>query len=90
MAINAQSKGPIDFSNPYDVWGFSIGIIGITLGGLIGGVVGTLSGYFIVQVGKKEMSKPMKIGLGSLISVVGIILYVILAAILVSVIDPAY
>jgi len=79
-----KKKEAIDFSNPYNWWGFGLILIGVLFGGALGGLTGGLCGYVIMAIGKKDMSNPKKIGINLLITIGGIFAYVTLASILLS------
>lgn len=82
--VEKKKKEPIDFSNPYNWWGFGIIIIGVVAGGALGGGMGALIGYAIMAIGKKNMSNAKKIGINILITIGGIFAYITLASIIMS------
>jgi hypothetical protein len=75
---------PIDFSNPYNWWGFGLLMIGVLFGGAIGGGTGAIVGYAIMAVGKKKMSHIKKIGICLLITIGGVFVFFTLASIIMS------
>ena len=75
----------IDLKNPFHWWGFILVIVGVTSGGVIGGGLGGLCGITIINLGNKtHFSITKKLTLSILITIGGIIGYVILASIFLS------
>ena len=75
----------INLRNPFHWWGLILVIIGVTSGGAIGGGVGGLCGITILNLGNKpHISTSKKIIYSILITIGGVIGYIILASILLS------
>lgn len=79
-----EKKQAIDFSNPYNWWGFGLILIGVLGGGALGGLTGGICGYAIMAIGRKDMSNLKKIGINILITIGGIFAYLTLASMLLS------
>lgn len=81
---NKKKKKAFDFSNPYNLWGIMLVIIGAAVGGAIGGGVGGGTGAAIIMIGKKDISHIKKIGICLLLTCLGIFVYIFLASLFLS------
>ena len=80
---NKNKPNPINLKNPFHWWGLILVIIGVTLGGAIGGGLGGLCGITILNLGnKQDISTTKKIIYSILITLGGVIGFIILASIL--------
>ncbi len=75
----------ISLKNPFHWWGLVLLIIGVPGGGGIGGALGGLCGMSIFAVGNNErFSTTKKVGISLLITIGGLVGYIILALIFLS------
>lgn len=75
----------INLKNPFHWWGLIVVIIGVTIGGAIGGGVGGICGITILNLGNKpDVSTTKKVTYSILITIGGVVGYVLLASIFLS------
>ncbi|MEK6891505.1 MAG: hypothetical protein AABX03_05215 [Nanoarchaeota archaeon] len=75
----------IDLKNPFHWWGLILVIVGVTGGGALGGGLGGLCGITIFNFGNKaHLSTTKKVIFSILITIGGVIGYIVLASIFLS------
>lgn len=76
-----NAKPSFDPKDPFQLWGIILVGLGVAFGGLIGGACGGGAGAYIMQLSKKEgMSQSTKYAHAAGATVLGVVAYVGLAA----------
>jgi hypothetical protein len=78
MTSNSQ-KNPINFKDPFTIWGFALIVIGVGFGGMIGGGMGAGAGAYILQMEKKGFGNSKKIAHSLAATVLAAMGYLLLA-----------
>lgn len=79
-----KKKEPFDYKNPYNLWGLALILVGVLFGGGLGGLAGGIGGIAIMQIGRKDMSNPKKIGVCALVMIGTVFAYFMLASMVLS------
>jgi hypothetical protein len=81
MSLNSK-KNPINFKDPFTIWGFALIIIGVGFGGVIGGAMGGGAGAYILQMEKKGFENPKKIAYSLAVTMLAAMGYMLLATVI--------
>ena len=75
-------KNPVNFKDPFVLWGAILIGIGVAFGGLLGGLIGGGTGAYIAGLGKKtDYSKSKKISVAIGVTLAAVVAYVLLVSI---------
>lgn len=79
----SPKKNPIDFKDPFVIWGGLLIGLGIAFGGALGGAIGAGAGVYVTQLSKKTAySNSKKYSIAAGVTAAAVVAYVLVAALI--------